>query len=295
MFLNFYKEKGFTLLELLIVIGIITLIGTITASAFFSFRARSDITSEVEKIVDILRLARSNTIGSKEASNYGVHFATSSYILFSGLNYDPADPENEEFNVSNSAEIYFVSFSGGGSDVVFNRIAGDTSNFGNIRIRLKNKVSEDYQINIWPSGGISVSSSVSSGGTNRVQDSRHVHFHLGWSIQNSAALKFYFVNIPSTETVDITNNLKDGQTEFSWQGSFEKGGATQEFLIHTHSLDSVDTDLCVHRDRNGGKNTEEVLIYITKNNVDEYIAHYRADTDDTVEKGTSVLYEMEIQ
>ncbi len=79
-----------------------------------------------------------------------------------------------------------------------------------------------------------------------------------------------------------------GKTEFNWQGSFSVGGTDQVFQIHTHILDPLAppyTRLCVHRDRNNGKNDKEVIIYITDEGVDKEIAHYLSDASAIVIQG----------
>jgi len=50
------------------------------------------------------------------------------------------------------------------------------------------------------------------------------------------------------------------------------------FQIHTHSLDVSNTLLCIHRDRNQGKNNQKVVIYIVDGGIDKEIAHYAGDT-----------------
>lgn len=107
-------------------------------------------------------------------------------------------------------------------------------------------------------------------------------------------LRFSFPTIPKTETVDMANCFNTGKTEFDWDGTFSVAGVDQVFRAHTHSLNAFNTLLCIHRDRNQGKNNQEVIIYIVDSATDKDVAHYLADITDEVEKGFYVNT-MEIQ
>jgi hypothetical protein len=120
---------------------------------------------------------------------------------------------------------------------------------------------------------------------------------LGWSIQNATVLKFKFSGPEpdQIETVDMAPYFNVDKTEFNWNNEsspFVVNGANQVFRIHTHTSNTL---LCIHRDRNNGKNNQEVIIYIVDGGLDKDIAHYLADANDTVEKGFYVFNSPERQ
>lgn len=283
--------KGITIIELLVIIGILVILTAITVPSFRYFQKESDLSNSAEEIVNTLRLSQNKTLTSEGASQWGVYFDTTTvphqYVLFKGINYSARDSSFDEINkLPKLVEIYEINL-GGGQEVVFERISGETSQFGNVKTRLINDLSKTRTIYIENSGLVGFVSPSTPSDVNRIKDSRHVHFDLGWSIQNSTNLKFYFPNISQTETIDMTDYFT-GSTEFDWNGIFSVGGIDQVFRVHTHSLDAFDTLLCIHRDRNQGENNQELTFYIVDSAIDKEIAHYLADVDDTVIEG--VIY-----
>ena len=68
--------------------------------------------------------------------------------------------------------------------------------------------------------------------------------------------------------------------------------------MHTHFITPATfpyTRLCIHRDRNNGKNNQEVTVYIIDSGTEKDIAHYSADTNDKVDQGFYVFNTMERQ
>ncbi len=88
------SERGFTLMEILIVIAISLLLLSVTLSVFLSFSKSRAIDVASGRIIDTLRIARSNTLASKDESVYGVHFASSTITLFKGGSFSSVDSNN---------------------------------------------------------------------------------------------------------------------------------------------------------------------------------------------------------
>ena len=277
-------SQGFTLIEILTSVSILLILLAVSVGIYSSFRPKYNLDTDVRKIESVLRLARSNTLASKNASSFGVHMETAQVVLFEGVVYDTMDPDNKITELDSRNELYATSLNGGGSDVVFNRLDGTTAEFGTVSLRVKSDTSETSVLNIEASGSISTKSEGSIGETNLTQDARHVHFDLGWSIQGATTLEFRFPDIPTTESVVMAAFFNGDNTVFDWSGSFEVGGGTEEFRVHTHALDSFDTELSITRSRNDGKNTEQVEIRII-DGVTKRITTYLADTAHTVNVG----------
>src|SRR4030042_2093083 len=124
--------RSFSLVEVLTVILIVGLIFLIAVGGYFYFLKKNNIDVDSQRILNILRLAKSKSVSSENLSNFGVHFdsALNTFILFSGASYNPLDANNEVYNLA--SEIYYqsISLNGAGNDVIFNRMFGDTSSFG---------------------------------------------------------------------------------------------------------------------------------------------------------------------
>jgi hypothetical protein len=103
---------------------------------------------------------------------------------------------------------------------------------------------------IGSSGEVSLSSTVSPTGT-RVVDTRHLHFDLGWSIQNKNTLTLAFTDAPNpsvTQNIAMAGYFNAGKTSFNWSGKVTVNGSDQVLTILTHTLDAFSTVLSVTRD-----------------------------------------------
>lgn len=287
-------KKGFTIIEVALVIVILSILIVLVSPNFTFFQKKSALNNTAEEIITTLRFAQSKTLASEGPSQYGVYFdnvnAPNQYILFKGDSYATRDISFDQIRkISKFVEISNINL-GSIPQVVFNRLSGEASSDGDLTLRLISNPSETKTIYTESSGLVSLRSQISPIG-GRLVDSRHVHFNLGWSIQNATSLKFYFPNTSQTEMVDMTSYFNGDKTNFDWEGTFNVAGTDQSIRAHTHSLDS----LCIHRDRNNGKNNQELIVYIVDGLVDKEIAHYLADANDTVLKGSSCDGDLEVQ
>ena len=152
------KNKGITILEIIIVISITILIASIvTLNLSDSKRART-LENATSEIISLINKSRNNTISSLNSSNYSIHFDSDKVVLFLGSTYDPNAITNEVMVLESSLEIPIslgVSLNGGGSDIVFQKITGETNNYGTINIRLKTDINTYRTININQLGVVS--------------------------------------------------------------------------------------------------------------------------------------------
>jgi len=146
------KNTGFTLVEVLVVIAILIIISALTFASFFNLDDRQALDVSVKQIDSFLEEARSLTLASKDASQYGVHFDTESITRFRGSVYSETDPDNVVSNLHNKIQISDVSLSGGGNEVIFDRLTGNTSQSGTITISLKSDPTQTRIITIEATG-----------------------------------------------------------------------------------------------------------------------------------------------
>ncbi len=265
-------RQGFTLIEILVVISVIILIVSITNISYRYFERNTELTITAQKIVSVIKLAQNKAVSSEGDSQYGVHFESNKYILFKGITYQEGADDNIENTVSSSLEINNINLTGEGSNIVFQKINGRTEQDGTINLVLISEPNNLETINIHSSGQIELASLLSECcNTNYLTDNRHVHFDLGWSIQNAITLTFYSSEIPEA-TVDI--NMFDyfniDKTEFDWDGVININGQNQTLKIHTHFLDEFNTVLCIHRD--GSLNNKPLQILIDNKDITSYTA-----------------------
>lgn len=259
--------RGFTLIEAVVIVGIIGLLLTLIFSSLYLLRGRADLTRASEDILSSLRLARSKTLASDEASSYGVHLESNKYALFRGTSYSSSASDNRIFNVSGSLEIYNINFSGW-PDIVFRKITGavDSSKTGKFGVRLTANPSEGaIIINVKSSGEASILSSEIPFGNARITDSRHVHFSYSRIITiTTENLVLTFSDSPNPDVIEnIPMRDYTSGGKFDWQAKVSVGGEEQVLRVHTHILNDAEagTVFSVHRDRR--HNTKALIIAIS--------------------------------
>lgn len=247
------KQEGVTFIELLVIIAILVVLLAVAVPAIYLFQRESDLNDKAEEIMNILRLAQNKTLASEGASQWGVYFSSSTvphqYTLFQGEAYSARTTSSDEiYKLSKRVEFAKIELAGG--EVVFNQIIGTTDQSGEISIRLKSAPSKTRTIYIEDSGVLQTSTS-SVSDSDRLKDSRHVHFDYSWSIATSTdALILTFEKggaDETTEVIAIADNIQGG--EIYWEGEVDVGGDMQVLKIHSHRLNDPDTQFCVHRDR----------------------------------------------
>lgn len=137
------KNLGITFVEVLVTISIAAIIAAIGFSAFYQWRNSVSLINQVDelksKIVEIRQLA----ISAAEEKNWGIHFETEQYIIFSGDSYNQNDPNNQIVTLK-SAEIVdaATTLSNGnesfGPDLIFTKFSGQTPNVGTVTLMSTN-------------------------------------------------------------------------------------------------------------------------------------------------------------
>jgi len=282
-------SKAFTFIETLIVIGIIVLITGLTIPTFRYFQSDSVLNNNAQEIVSALRLAQSKTIASEFEDNWGIYFNPDSYVLFKGVSFIDREPAYDKtYKLSKRAEIYEINLSLGGSEIVFERISGVVLNYGNISLRLKAEQDKTKQVYISNAGQVQLSEITVPNDSARIKDTRHVHFDYSRQIDTGTeklVLIFNSEGSPVQKEIDITSNLRDGQ--IFWQGEVLVNGSAQNIEIHTHELNSPNTQFCVHR--SGQYNNKSLIIDISgDNSLSPDLVSYNAQGT-TVTIGNSVF------
>ena len=146
------RKLGFTAIEILIGIVVVVIVFSAAYGPLKSFRDAQVLTSDAENILTLVKEARSQTVFSKNSSQYGVRFEPGRTVLFQGTVFGEPNVNNKEFRLNSNSSILNWSLNGGGQDVVFQRLTGKTSQFGSVTISLKNNPSKVKIINIGEAG-----------------------------------------------------------------------------------------------------------------------------------------------
>ena len=131
---SFHLKKGFTMLEILAVLGISALLLLFTTAPLMSYYQRVVFQGVTENVMTMLDEARKSTLSSFKSSQYGVYFTATSTTLFSGTTYTPGAPDNDIYVLDSGVEITGINLNGGGDELVFKRISGETEEYGTIEV-----------------------------------------------------------------------------------------------------------------------------------------------------------------
>lgn len=267
--------RGFTLIEILLVMGAIILLMGIALTSFLNSRNMHDLTVSRQSVISLLRLAQARTLAGEDGSVWGVHLEQAQAVLFRGSSY-MSSPYTSALALPQTIEIVTPpSLTGGGSDVIFTALSGETGQDGSFIIRVKGSTVLSSSVLIEKTGKIYESQSPATPFGSRIYDTRHRSYHLGWSIQSSANLKLTFSDPPAADIteplISMAPYFDTNKTKFDWSGTYTIGGLDQVIRIHTLTLSPTDTTLSIDRDCR--LNTKKVKIEIDSS----WIATYEAD------------------
>lgn len=149
------SSKAFTLIEILISIGILSIILGISLTTFKAITKQQNLDRDVEAAGSYILRARNQTITGEDNSQYGIHFSSTSVTLFKGTTYVAASSTNLEFNFNNRTYLYSSNLTGSTSDVYFKKLSGAPSATGTVIYRLGGETAQKT-IYIYGSGLIEV-------------------------------------------------------------------------------------------------------------------------------------------
>jgi prepilin-type N-terminal cleavage/methylation domain-containing protein len=147
-----FGQKGFTLLEILIIVAIFVALAGIGLSAFYNFNRHHALEKDTRAVFSVLEDARSRTLSAKNDSSWGVHFESTKVVLFEGTDYDASDPKNFLILLSSHVEISSIDLTDGAQSITFQRLTGDADVTGIITLSFINDPSVQKTISIYKTG-----------------------------------------------------------------------------------------------------------------------------------------------
>ena len=143
---------GYSLVELLVVIGILVLIAALSYSAYVAMLQHKTLDADGALIVAELSQARSLTLSGESGDQWGVHFASTSVTLFEGASYSAGASGNVVTSFDSADSLFSITLAGGGSDVLFQRLTGETAQSGAITLALVASSTQTKTVTIYPTG-----------------------------------------------------------------------------------------------------------------------------------------------
>lgn len=264
-------KKGFTLLELLMVVSILVLLGTASLASFVNSRNIRDLTTFGQNVVSILKLAQSRALAGENNSQWGVRLESGRFILFQGVTYAGA-ANTQIYVLPSHIQIWNIALAGGGQDVIFKKLTGRTDQSGIFELQAATDASKIFSVTVDASGKVYQTGTAPAPTGARIADTRHRAFNLGWSIQNSLALTLTFSDPTNPDFIyPVAMTPLAPRSAFDWSGTVAVAGQNQTLRIHAISITGSNTIL--HIDRDCRYNNKRVAIAIDTRD----IATYEAD------------------
>ena len=266
----FFTVKGFTLIEVIITASILIILGGMSLTAFIRTRTAHDLTETTQNILSVLILAQSRQLAGQDNSVWGVHLQSNQIALFKGLTY-ASSPLIQTYSLPSSIQLTNILLAGGGIDVIFKRVSGETDTSGTFQVNVIASPSMLSSVTIDGSGKAYKTTPPPTVLVNRLVDTRHRSFSLGWSIKTATTMTLTFTNPSTTQSITMAPFFDVGKTKFDWSGTVPVGGQNQVLRIHTTSLTVSNATLSVDRDCR--TNNKQLTIDIDG----QVIATYAAD------------------
>lgn len=133
-------KKGFTLLEIIIVLAILLVIGTIVFANLSNFKNKQVINGATADLNSFIYKAKSLTLESFESSQYGVRFEPNEVYIFKGSSYTGSNIiDTVVMPEGLTVETGTITVPG---DVVYERLTGDPSVRGSVVLKFSSYSSE---------------------------------------------------------------------------------------------------------------------------------------------------------
>ncbi len=123
-------KNGFTLIEVLIVIGIIIILSATTLPLYSNLQISSQLNDGNLLIIQTLRTAREKSLVGYNDSSYGVKFLSNSFILYQGSSY--ATRNSFYDRITELSPVLSISTTLTNDEINFSKGLGEPNNIGTI-------------------------------------------------------------------------------------------------------------------------------------------------------------------
>lgn len=126
------RHAGFTLIELIIVMGILAVLFTIGSIGFFRTQGATYLTEAVDTLVADMNTQQTKAMAGASADGtlipgYGVHFETTTYTLFTGTSYSAGAATNIVIPLPDNVDVMVAGFTN--RTLVYARASGEVSGY----------------------------------------------------------------------------------------------------------------------------------------------------------------------
>lgn len=129
--LNYHNQKGFTLMEIAITLAIVVAIAAVSVNVYFNLKEKYAIQKDVDSVVSTIERTRNMSLNRKNDSAYGVSFASTSAIIFSGSSRSSGN-DILKYDLDGSVKISSISLTANKQEISFTKTIGVPSATGTI-------------------------------------------------------------------------------------------------------------------------------------------------------------------
>lgn len=131
MYNRLHCNRGFTLIELIVSMGIFTIIMGFSFVAYLNIQKSSDLANQTTQLVSSIRQAQAlaisgQTLDSSTSVPVGIHFEEHSYTIFIGATYSQANDSNIITNLPSQITLNYTLPT---ANLLFTANAGDVNSF----------------------------------------------------------------------------------------------------------------------------------------------------------------------
>lgn len=135
------SQKGFTLIEVLLVVSMIAIVAGFSSVVYNHYQQSNQLTLSVEILSQALYTAQLNSKSAKNDSVWGVKIQSEDIVVFQGQDFETRDTSNDMI-----FDIPVVITKSGLEEIVFEKFSGDPQSTGEIFLSNSQK-SETVRVN----------------------------------------------------------------------------------------------------------------------------------------------------
>jgi prepilin-type N-terminal cleavage/methylation domain-containing protein len=129
---NLQPNKGFTLVELLVVIGITLVVAVTAVPIYGNLQVSSQLNENSSLIIQTVRTARERSVGRLNNAAHGVYITASAYTLYQGASYATRNSSYDRTTTLDS--VLTMSTTLAGDEVNFSKGLGVPNTTGTITL-----------------------------------------------------------------------------------------------------------------------------------------------------------------
>jgi prepilin-type N-terminal cleavage/methylation domain-containing protein len=153
------KRRGFTAIELVLVLGIIVILSTVSFVALSGRKNKTELTNIAKQMASLLREAQSRAVSQSNSTAWGVRFknstSTAFYALFRGSSYSTSTEQGHYALPTDMAYATATIPVGSSTDIIFSQISGAVSTSTSVKIYLIFQPGSSSTISVSTAGAIS--------------------------------------------------------------------------------------------------------------------------------------------